>query len=38
MESSKGVKDRNHIESEIRAVNLLLSHYRTVLADNDEKS
>ena len=32
MESNKGVRDRNHIESEIRAVNLLLSHYREVLA------
>ncbi|MBV8050585.1 MAG: hypothetical protein JOZ80_05320 [Acidobacteriaceae bacterium] len=38
MESSKGVKDRNHIEAEIRAVDVQLAHYRAVLANNDGKS
>jgi hypothetical protein len=38
MESSQGVKKRNHIEAEIRVVNLLLSHYRELLADNNGKA
>jgi hypothetical protein len=33
MESSKGPKELNHIEAEIRALNLLLAHYRSVLTD-----
>lgn len=38
MESSKGIKQRNHIEAEIRAVNLRLSHYRELLTDKNAKS
>jgi len=36
MESSKGVRERNHIEAEIRAVTVRLAHYRAILADNAE--
>ncbi len=35
---SKGLKDRDHIEAEIRAVNLLLSHYQAGLGNTNEKS
>jgi hypothetical protein len=35
MESGKDIKDRNDIESEIRAVDVLLSRYRAVLADRE---